>query len=193
MLSGMSAWDRRSGGTNAIPADCAWPTLLGRNSTPSSSMLPACGWEAPAMRLLVLLLLTLPAAAQPLDAPLGTFARVGVPVLLTTNGEVSIAGWRWRGDGRVLVYPPQLPTTVQGADGRLELRAVGEGQLLVGVVGPIPLPNEPGVLSVFIRAHVEGHPAVAYADDAGKEPHGKSYVVQARDQCRAALPGDIDE
>jgi len=99
------------------------------------------------MRLLVLLLLALPLAAQTPEAPLGAYARVGVPVLLKFDGAVTIAGWRW---DRALVYPTQLPATVEGVGGRLELRKVRDDQLLVGVVGPIPLPNEPGVLFVAV-------------------------------------------
>ena len=97
--------------------------------------------------LLVLLLCGTTLLAAPPEAPLGTYVRLGVPVLLKSDGPVSIAGWHFESG---LVHPPRLSCTVVGADGDLALQPVPEGSLLVGVAGPIPLPNEPGVLSVAI-------------------------------------------
>lgn len=58
------------------------------------------------------------------SAPLGPYARPGVPVLLVTKGETElvIEGWRYKAEPLTIVHPPFLPCTVHNAEGKELLR-----------------------------------------------------------------------
>ena len=78
------------------------------------------------------------------EAPLGPYARPGVPVLLRSDVPtvVDIDGWTYRVDGTTPVFPPAVPCVVRGEDGRELLRLEDPGdRVLTGVIGDVP----PGV------------------------------------------------
>lgn len=60
------------------------------------------------------------------SAPLGPYARPGVPVLLVTKGETELVveGWRYKAAPWTIVHPPFLPCTVCNAEGKELLRLV---------------------------------------------------------------------
>ncbi len=93
------------------------------------------------MKLLLLVLLGV-------EAPLGPYARPGVPVLLRSEAPttVDLDGWLFRIDGTTTVYPPSLPCVVRGEDGHELLRLEDPGdRVLTGVLGDIPPGLEGGV------------------------------------------------
>ncbi len=84
------------------------------------------------MNLLVLLLLA------GVEAPLGLYARPGVPVILRSNTPtvVDLDGWMFRIDGTTVVFPPALPCVVRGEDGKELFRLEDPGDRpLTGVLG----------------------------------------------------------
>lgn len=90
------------------------------------------------MRSLLLLVLASAAAAE-VDAPLGRFARPGVPVLLRSDRPVvvDLDGWTFRVEGTAPVFPPTVPCIVR-VDGDEALRLSGATDPLTGVIGDIP-------------------------------------------------------
>jgi len=91
-------------------------------------------------RILAALLLTACAALAGVDAPLGPFARPGVPTALASDvaREVDAYGWRFAlRAGTTVVALPRLPCDVHEPSGALLLRLgeVPAERLLVGVVG----------------------------------------------------------
>jgi len=93
------------------------------------------------LRLLLLALLGI-------DAPLGPYARPGVPVLLRSDvpATVDLDGWLFRIDGTTPVFPPAVPCVVRGEDGREILRLEDPGDRpLTGVLGDVPPDLEGGV------------------------------------------------
>jgi len=76
-------------------------------------------------------------------APLGPYARPGVPVPLIVKNEtvLDLEGWKYAATSPLtLVHPPVVPCTVRDANGKelLRLEAVPEKTLLVGVQGQAP-------------------------------------------------------
>lgn len=75
-------------------------------------------------------------------APLGPYARPGVPVPLVVKGETEIVveGWRYAAEPLTIVHPPVVPCVVRNAAGKelLRLEAVPDKTLLVGVEGAVP-------------------------------------------------------
>jgi hypothetical protein len=103
------------------------------------------------------LLVVCAAAAAEVEAPLGPYARPGIPVLLAseTAQVVDLEGWRFAVHGPTWVHPPRLPCAVRDPEGKELLflsRAPGEVRL-VGVVGDVPADLGDGVLAVPIRPH----------------------------------------
>jgi hypothetical protein len=95
-------------------------------------------------------------AAEPLEAPLGPYARPGIPVLLRseTPREVWVGEWRFDiGVGVTWVHPPHVPCVVRDREGGelLSLAAVPEDARLVGVVGDVPRGLGASVRAVRIR------------------------------------------
>lgn len=87
------------------------------------------------MKLLVVLLLA------GVEAPLGPYARPGVPVILRSDTPtvVDLDGWTFRIDGLTPVFPPAVPCVVRGEDGKELLRLEDPGDLpLTGVLGDVP-------------------------------------------------------
>ena len=73
------------------------------------------------------------------SAPLGPYARPGVPVLLATKGEtvLVVEGWRYKAEPLMIVHPPFVPCTVRNAAGKelLRLEQVPPGRKLIGTTG----------------------------------------------------------
>jgi len=88
----------------------------------------------------VVLLLLGAAVLADVEAPLGRFARPGVPVLLASGEpkDVVLDGWSFRVDGPTPVFPPRLPCVVEDRDGNELLRLEAAPDRLVGVVGDAP-------------------------------------------------------
>lgn len=98
---------------------------------------------------LALLVLVLPAVAD-VEAPLGPYARVGVPVLLHSDSPivVDLDGWKFRIEGTTPVFPPAVPCVVRGEDGNEILRLEDPGdRALTGVVGDVP-PDLAGAVGI---------------------------------------------
>jgi len=94
--------------------------------------------------------------------PLGTYARTGIPVVLTSEAPITVdlSGWKWRVDGTTVVAPPRVPCSVRFGPETLALRAVPDGKLLVGVVGPGQVPASDRTLVERIRL-IDGIPWAA--------------------------------
>ena len=94
------------------------------------------------LRLVIAYAMFVAVAVAEVTAPLGPWARPGVPVLLVSDTPtvVKIDDWLFRVDGPTLVYPPRVPATVRDAAGKelLYLEEVGEQETLVGVIGDPP-------------------------------------------------------
>lgn len=91
-------------------------------------------------RALLLLAFATPVLAD-VQAPLGGYARPGVPVLLRSDRPtvVDLDGWTFRVDGTTPVFPPALPCTIRAEDGSELLRLEDPGdRVLTGVIGDIP-------------------------------------------------------
>jgi hypothetical protein len=90
------------------------------------------------LRALLLLVLASSAAAD-VEAPLGPFARAGVPVLLRSDRPVvvDLDGWTFRVEGATPVFPPALPCIVR-VDGEETLRLSEPKGPLTGVIGDVP-------------------------------------------------------
>jgi hypothetical protein len=90
------------------------------------------------VRAIVLVLFASAAAAE-VDAPLGRFARPGVPVLLRSDRPVvvDLEGWTFRVEGVSPVFPPALPCVVR-VDGDEVLRLEEPPRPLTGVIGDVP-------------------------------------------------------
>ncbi len=90
----------------------------------------------------ILALLALAAtSAAGVEAPLGPYARPGVPVLLRSDAPVTVDldGWTFRVDGTTPVFPPAVPCVVRGEDGKELLRLEDPGDRpLTGVLGDVP-------------------------------------------------------
>jgi hypothetical protein len=124
-----------------------------------------------ALRPLLLLLLASAAAAE-VEAPLGPFARPGVPVLLRSASPVvvDLDGWTFRVEGTTPVFPPALPCVVR-VDGDEVLRLVERPDRLVGVIGDPP-PGGLGAGFVQVRP-------IALADGCWRAlDHFDGIVVQ---------------
>ncbi|HEX5138133.1 MAG TPA: hypothetical protein VFY93_14250 [Planctomycetota bacterium] len=91
------------------------------------------------MRALLPLLLLSAAATAAVEAPLGPFARPGVPVLLRSDRPVvvDLEGWTFRVDGTTPVFPPVLPCAVR-VDGEEVLRLTERPERLKGVLPDAP-------------------------------------------------------
>jgi hypothetical protein len=84
------------------------------------------------------------------EAPLGLYARPGVPVLLRSDTPtvVDIDGWTFRVDGTTPIFPPAVPCVVRDEDGRELLRLEDPGDRpLTGVIGGVP-PDLEGAVGI---------------------------------------------
>jgi hypothetical protein len=108
------------------------------------------------LRALLLLVLAASAtsAAVEIEAPLGRFAKPGVPVLLRSDRPVvvDLDGWTFRVEGATPVFPPALPCVVR-VDGEEVLRLSARPDRLLGVIGDPP----PGSEAVPIREAALAH------------------------------------
>ena len=111
------------------------------------------------MRLLAVVLLLCAVVFGAPKTPLGSYARTGVPVVFTSDRPVAVdlSGWAWRVEGTTALFAPRLPCTVVFGDDSFALRAVPEGKLLLGVLGPGQLPVTATTLVEHIEL-VEGTP-----------------------------------
>jgi hypothetical protein len=93
------------------------------------------------LRALLLLVATQAVTLAGVEAPLGPYARPGVPVLLRSDAPtvLDLDGWKFRVEGVSAVFPPGVPCVVRGDDGREVLRLEDPGErALTGVIGDIP-------------------------------------------------------
>lgn len=105
----------------------------------------------------ILLLLAL--AGVEVEAPLGPYARPGVPVILRSDAPtvVDLDGWTFRVDGATPVFAMAVPCVVRGEDGK-ELRRLEDpgARALTAVIGDVP-PDLEGAVQVSPAALAPSH------------------------------------
>ena len=105
-------------------------------------------------RLLLAWALFASVAAAGIEAPLGPYARPGIPLPIRADeaGDGDVGGWPYRfGEGWTVVHVPALPCRIRSGGSELVMKEVPEGVRLVGVVGSLPPVTIPGLLAVEIR------------------------------------------